>query len=72
MAARSGCATALLWIAGLAIAVPGLCTLLLLNSAVTKEYAAYGPTLLWIAIAVAVGGTLYLIYDFSRGRGDDT
>jgi hypothetical protein len=31
MAERSGCATAFLWIVGLVLLVPGLCTLFALN-----------------------------------------
>jgi hypothetical protein len=68
MAERSGCATALLWGIGLIVAIPGLCTLLLLNSEVSRRYSDYGSALLWIAVGVVVCGTLYLIYDFSRER----
>jgi hypothetical protein len=70
MAERSGCATAVLWGLGLIVAIPGLCTLLLIDRTVSKDFAAYGPILLWVAIGIAICGTLYLIYDFSRGPSD--
>ena len=70
MAQRSGCATLMLLVGGFILLVPGACALFALNNWVTREYGEYGPLLAWGALAIAALLGIFLIYDFSRNRGD--
>ena len=70
MAERGGCATAFLWLLGLVVLFPGLCILFFADQELSRKLADYGPLILWGAIGIVVCAVIYLIYDFSRDRGD--
>jgi hypothetical protein len=71
MAGRSGCGAAPLWIVGLVLLIPGVCTLLLLNQAVNRSFSQHATTAAWIGGGTVVGGIIWLIIEFGRAPPDN-
>ena len=70
MAERGGCTTALMWVGGVILTVPGLCIFLVFGSTVEPYFRPYQTLIIWTAVIGLICIVAYLIYDFSRDRPD--
>jgi hypothetical protein len=68
MAERSGCATAVMWLGGLILTLPGLCMFLVLGSTAEPYFRPYQTLIIWAVVIGLICIIAYLIYDFSRER----
>ena len=72
MADRSGCAMGLLWLLGLLVLGPGLCTLYLLGAIGTpKQGEQYATAAVWIAVGTVACCVVWLVIEIVRTRPDN-
>jgi hypothetical protein len=70
MAERSGCATALMWVSGLILTLPGMCFFSCSAPRSSPTVRPYQTQIVWAAAIILIRIVAYLIYDFSRDRPD--